>query len=265
MDSVAARHVPLKGQPNFRDLGGYATGDGRRLKWGLIYRSGELSKLHEEDVDRLVSLGIRTVVDLRSRLEVDVRGAGRLPDDVRRIEFPIDSGELLSIILPGISSGDFSKIPPDLLADVNRRLVVENRAEYAGLLRAVADPANRPLVFHCTHGKDRAGLGAALILSVLGVAWETVLDDYLLTNLCRRAIDAKLLQKMRGVAAERRGIPPEQVDMTNAEALLVVRASNLYAAREEVHRRYGSFGNFFREGLGCTTSELERFQEELLE
>ncbi len=265
MNPLAERHVPLKGQPNFRDLGGYATGDGRRLKWGLVYRSGELSKLHEEDVERLEALGIRTVVDLRSRLEVDARGTGRLPDGVRRIEFPIDSGDLLPIILPGISSGDFSKIPPELLADINRRLVVERQAEFLGLLRAVADPANRPLVFHCTHGKDRAGLGAALILSVLGVAWETVLEDYLLTNRCRHAIDSKLLQKMRMIAAERRGIPPEQVDMTNAEALLVVRKSNLNAAREEVQRRYGSFGKYFREGLGWTTSEMEKLQEELLE
>jgi protein-tyrosine phosphatase len=60
------RHVPLSGQPNFRDLGGYETADGRRVKWGRVYRSGELSQLSEDDVAKLGDLGIKTVVDLRS-------------------------------------------------------------------------------------------------------------------------------------------------------------------------------------------------------
>ena len=72
------RHVPLTGQPNFRDLGGYAAGDGRRIKWGAVYRSGELSQLTDDDVGKLGQLGIRTVVDFRSPEEVSARGEGRL-------------------------------------------------------------------------------------------------------------------------------------------------------------------------------------------
>ena len=68
------RHVPLTGQPNFRDLGGYAASDGRTIKWGLVYRSGELSQLSNDDVGKLEGLGIRAVVDLRSPEEVSARG-----------------------------------------------------------------------------------------------------------------------------------------------------------------------------------------------
>ena len=64
------RHIPLDGQPNFRDIGGYTANDGRQVRWGTVYRSGELNKLSDRDLDRLAELGIRTVVDLRSEAEI---------------------------------------------------------------------------------------------------------------------------------------------------------------------------------------------------
>jgi len=88
------RHIPLTGQPNFRDLGGYAASDGRRIKWGVVYRSGELSQLSDDDVSKLGDLGIRTVVDLRSPEEVSARGEGRLPPGVRVLPMPIASRTL---------------------------------------------------------------------------------------------------------------------------------------------------------------------------
>ncbi len=69
------RHVPLNGQPNFRDLGGYAAKDGRTVKWGRVYRSGELSQLSNDDVGTLGGLGIKAVVDLRSPEEVSAHGS----------------------------------------------------------------------------------------------------------------------------------------------------------------------------------------------
>ena len=85
------RHVPLSGQPNFRDLGGYAASDGRTVKWGQVFRSGELSQLSTDDVRKLGALGIRAVVDLRSPEEVSARGAGRLPSEAKSHPVPIAS------------------------------------------------------------------------------------------------------------------------------------------------------------------------------
>ncbi len=108
-------------------------------------------------------------------------------------------------------------------------------------------------------------MGAAILLSVLGVPWETVVEDYLLTNHYRQHADAKLLQRARTIAAERRGIDPADVDMTNVEALLGVCVSNLEAGREEILLRFGSFDNFIREGLGCSESDVSQLQDDLLE
>jgi protein-tyrosine phosphatase len=195
------RHIPLAGQPNFRDLGGYAAGDGRRIKWGLVYRSGELSQLSDDDVSKLGDLGIRTVVDLRSVEEVSARGDGRLPPGAKLLPTPITSSDIFAKLIPMFLEGDFSKLPPDLLDQVNRALVREFTAQYASLLRALGDPANRPLVFHCTQGKDRAGFGAAMVLSALGVPWETVLEDYLLSNHFRKDENDKMLEMIRGFAS----------------------------------------------------------------
>ena len=84
------RQIKLDGQANFRDLGGYRTTDGRSVKWGLIYRSGQLNELSDADLAKLKELDIRTVVDLRGTAEAESRGKDRLPEGVRSVGCPID-------------------------------------------------------------------------------------------------------------------------------------------------------------------------------
>ena len=257
-----SRHISLSGQPNFRDLGGYAGADGRTVKWRIVYRSGELSQLTEEDVDTLAHLGIKTVVDLRSQHEVSARGPSRMPSSARLLPLPIASGEMYAKFLPMVLSGDFSKLPSDLLERVNRVLVRDFQAQFGELLRALLDPANRPLVFHCTQGKDRAGFGAAMVLTALGVPWEVVMDDYLLSNELRRADNDRLLAMIEGLAA---GKGDGALDLSKIEGLLYVRAQNLGAARDEIHSSHGDLETFLIEGLGCSAEQLGRLRDELLE
>jgi protein-tyrosine phosphatase len=231
------RHVPLTGQPNFRDLGGYAAVDGRRIKYGAVYRSGELSQLTDDDVGKLGQLGIRTVVDLRSQEEVSARGAGRLPSAAQIVPLPIASSDMFAKLIPMFLEGDFSQVPPDLLDQVNRMLVSEFTEQYASLFRALSDPGNRPLVFHCTQGKDRAGFGAAMVLSALGVPWETVHG----------------------------GPEGEEVAFSRVEGLLYVKEQSLQAAHAEIIERHGSVEVFLTEGLGCSTEGLELLRDDLLE
>ena len=82
---MSEQHIPLDGQANFRDLGGYETADSRSVKWGEVYRSGRLSQLSDEDVARLGELGIRTVVNLLTEDDIAVYGRDRLPAGVRDI------------------------------------------------------------------------------------------------------------------------------------------------------------------------------------
>ena len=259
------RHVPLAGQPNFRDLGGYAAGDGRRIRWGAVYRSGELSQLSDADVGKLGELGIRTVVDLRSPEEVSARGEGRLPSGAQLLPLPITSSDMFAKLIPMFLKGDFSQVPPDLLDQVNRMLVSEFTAQYTGLLRALSDPANRPLVFHCTQGKDRAGFGAAMVLSALGVPWETVVEDYLLSNHFRKEENDKMLGMIRGFAANHDGPEGEEVAFSRVEGLLYVKEQSLQAAHAEIIERHGSVEVFLTEGLGCSTEGLAQLRDDLLE
>ncbi len=259
------RHVPLAGQPNFRDLGGYETSDGRSVKWGVVYRSGELSQLTDDDVGKLGALGLRAVVDLRSEQEVVARGQGRLPPSAALWPIPISSSEVFSDLIPMFMNGDFSKLPTDLLDRVNRALVREFTAEFGGLLHALSDPRNRPLVFHCTQGKDRAGFGAAMVLSALGVPWETVVYDYMLSNHFRRKENEKMLGMIRRFAASQGGEEAEEIALRRVEGLMFVNERSLGAAHAEIVERHGSVETFLVEGLGLSRDGLERLRDELLE
>ncbi len=259
------RLIELAGQGNFRDLGGYETTDGRRVKWRSIYRSGELTDLSNDDLDKLARLGIRTVIDLRGVTEVEKKGSDRLPVGASLASVAIEPGDLSPVLGPAFASGDFSVVPADLLAQINREYVRDWGHQLAQLLRITADPVRRPLVFHCTHGKDRAGINAAILLSALGVPWETVMKDYLLSNLQRREQAEAGMSAMRASAAKQRGIRPEDVDMTNIRGLFFVDASYLGAAHDEITRQYGCVEAFIRDGIGCSDSELRHLRDGLLE
>ena len=259
------RHVPLAGQPNFRDLGGYEAADGRRVKWGFVYRSGELSQLSEDDVGKLGALGIKTVVDLRSPEEVSARGEGRVPPGSEVQSMPVASSDVFAKLIPMFLKGDFSQVPPDLLERVNRLLVTDYAAQYGGLLRVLGDPASRPLVFHCTQGKDRAGFGAAMVLSALDVPWGTVVEDYLLSNHYRKQENDRMLGMIRSFAASQGGPDAEEIAFARVEGLLYVKEQSLQAAHAEIVDRHGSVEAFLIEGLGCSAEGLARLRDDLLE
>jgi protein-tyrosine phosphatase len=230
-----------------------------------VYRSGELSQLTDDDVGKLGELGLRSVVDFRSPEEVSARGEGRLPLGARACPIPIASSEIFTKLVPMFLEGDFSQMPPDLLNRVNRALVHDFTGQYSRLLRALSDPANRPLVFHCTQGKDRAGFGAAMVLSALGVPWETVVEDYLLSNHYRKEENDKMLGMIRSFAANQGGPEAEEIALSAVEALLYVKEQSLGAAHTEIMERYGSIESFLIKGLACSPESLRRLRDDLLE
>jgi protein-tyrosine phosphatase len=264
-ESRPERQVRLEGQPNFRDLGGYVTSEGRSVKWGQVYRSGEMPRLIDKDVERLEGLGIRTVVNFLTPEETEARGPDRLPPGVREVSLPISGGGLTSEVSEARRTGDFSKIPTDLNPEFHRLLTGLAREEYTQLLREAADPANRPLVFHCSHGIHRTGTAAAILLSALGVPWETVREDYLLSNDYREEEVRHRLSQLREKAAETLGVPPDQVDTTNMEAFYILESSYIDAALDEMIKEYGSVEGYIRNGLGLSDDEIQRLRTELLE
>ncbi|QDT49786.1 Tyrosine-protein phosphatase precursor [Symmachiella dynata] len=260
------RHVVLQGQSNFRDIGGYKTLEGRSVKWGEIFRSGHLSRLSDDDVRRLGELNVKTVISFLTEKENQAGGPDRLPQNVREVHRPIDSDTGLAVkILKARQTADFSEVPPSLNSDIHRLLSRDARDEYSALLRDLADGDNRPLVFHCSHGVHRTGTAAAIVLSALGVPWETVRQDYLLSNDYRRQEVERRLEQFRKQAAQNQGVTPDKVDMTNFEAFYRLKGEYIDASFDEAIKQYGSMQIYIRKGLGVDDKLLNQLKNELLE
>ena len=262
---AADRHVLLEGQPNFRDVGGYKTKDGRTFKRGLVFRSGELPRLTDEDVARLGRLGVKTVVNFLTEIETKYRGKGRLPDGVREVSQPIETDDgLAAAVVEARKTADFSTLPPSINPQIHRVLVDDARQQYAALLKEIAR-TNEPIVFHCSHGVHRTGTATAILLWALGVPWETIRSDYLLSNKYRKSEIERRLGPLRRLAAKNQNVPPDKVDMTNITAFYVLQGNYIDATRDEILKRYGSIDGYLTKRLGLTKHEIQKLRDRLLE
>lgn len=262
------RHVPLDGESNFRDLGGYDTVDGRTVRSGQVYRSGRLVELTDPDVLRLGELGVRTVVNFVTDDDREAYGEDRVPEGVDSVPLPIDSDtatRLTHEAITALHSGNFAALPPQLNPEIHRLLVHDGAASYRRLIELAADPHRRPLVFHCSHGVHRTGTGAAILLTLLGVPWETVRTDYLLSNTYREAEVRHRLEQLRTLAAQSQGIPPDDVDMTNVDAFMIQDGTYIDATRDEVIAKFGSFDRYANEALALDPAVINQLRATLLD
>lgn len=134
--AATERHVELDGQSNFRDIGGYLTTDGRRVKWGQIYRSGELHGLSDADVKKLEAMDIKAVANFLTEREIRSRGHDRLPEGVREIPLPMEAGnlgDLAAVVNEARGTGDFSKVPVELNPEIHRILMDDYIREGLGI------------------------------------------------------------------------------------------------------------------------------------
>ncbi|MCX4399027.1 tyrosine-protein phosphatase [Streptomyces sp. NBC_01767] len=171
------RHLAFERLHNFRDVGGYPGEGGRPVRWGRLYRSDSLGKLRGEDEDRFRALGIGTVIDLRYDWEIAAKG--RVPEapGLRYHNLSIEHRPYDQAALgPEVETGRF-------LADRYAEVAHDGVVELRRALEVIADENSGPVVFHCASGKDRTGLLAALVLSLLGVAEDDIVADFALTGL----------------------------------------------------------------------------------
>ncbi len=255
----AHRRLPVDGAANLRDLGGYATRDGRTLRWGALYRSDALADLSDEDVAYLARLKLRRAVDFRSAAERE-RDPDRLPADVQVVWQPIsgaglDPSQLQDRLLAGEVSAEQAA---GWLVEGNRAFVDEFRPVYAQFLRDLAEPANVPTLFHCTAGKDRTGFAAALVLLALEVPRETAMRDYLLTNELTREKTAGVLRVIR-IMSLFRAHPDDLRPLFEARERYLDSA---FAAIDEAH---GGTENYLHDALGIDAALRERLRANLLE
>lgn len=250
----------LEGQPHFRDIGGCQTADGSVVATGRVFRSGELSALTDADLSRLDKLGIRTVVDLRSEEEAALR-PDRLPASATYRAIRLLPGVPASTMAELLRSGDFSSFPS--WETIYRSAIRDHTAAFAALIRLVADPQAQPIVFHCTGGKDRAGIGAALLLSILGVAWADVEEDYLRSNDYLAPHTGAMVDRIAR-EMEQAGRQLGETAREHLEHLLLVDASYLAAAHEEMVALDGSVGGYVSGSLGIEDHIGRTLRDQLL-
>ncbi len=261
---VGERRLPLEGSPNFRDLGGYIGVGSRSIKWGQLYRSGELGRLSEGDLAYLHGLGLKVICDLRTSFEVE-QSPGRRPDGPTLLELPVSGGDVpMAALYQAVGNGDFSELDGEHLVRANRLFVRDFTPTYAEMVKRLVRNDGRPALIHCTAGKDRTGLGAAILLWILGVSMETVFADYLLTNAYNAQRNEMMLGRLRQAIAGNNGVAAETVDLSPMIALTTAKRDYLTAAVESITADYGSIDNYILDGLGVTAGTRKEIQENLL-
>jgi protein-tyrosine phosphatase len=244
------RNLGLQGARNFRDLGGYRAVGGARTRWGQIFRSDALV-LQDLDFDTFASLGIQAVYDLRSDLERETT-PNRLPDAFHTIAEVALIGDEATRPAFDATLQDGESFLADLYVHV-----LESSAGTIGLiLSGLADETRLPAVFHCAAGKDRTGLVAAVLLSVLGVSEEDILDDYELTSRYRPPEPVNVM--MERLRTET-GVAPEVV-----AGVLRTPRWTMQAALAQIRDRHGGFDGYLTGPAAADPAVPEALRRQLL-
>jgi protein-tyrosine phosphatase len=254
--ATPARLVALEGAPNFRDIGGYRTADGGQVRWGRVYRSAALHRLTEVDVAAIKRLELRVVYDLRMDEERG-RAPSILPDGLRCELLPIGgtaakTKELTDLVL----QGNLRRVPPDFLVRIYESMIESSAFTFGRLLTKLSEAGNTPALFHCTAGKDRTGISAALLLSILAVDEVTILDDYELSNIHYTESQIARLK----VKFENGGI-----DADRYRAVFGAPRHAMATLLATLRERYGSAESYLREEAGAAPEVFSALRAQLVE
>ena len=241
------RILRLEGATNFRDLGGYAGHGGRALRWRRLFRSDHLGGLSAADRALLADLGLARAFDFRGKAEREA-APYHVPgvDQVSLAIEPVVVQRMQELSAGGCALS--AAVVVDLMQDLYRSMVNDQAHRFAALFEQLLQ-ADAPLVFHCTAGKDRTGVAAALILLALGVARDVVMQDYLLSN--------QLYQR-----------PPPAASEIPSDALAVlwrVQESFLDAALQAIDAGHGGVDTYLSRRLGLSPAALSALADRYLQ
>lgn len=263
MRSLMDSRPLLAGAPNFRDMGGYRTRDGRRVRHNLVFRSEGMAELTQDDLDVVRGLGIRLICDLRSERERK-QLATRWPEDspVSTLHLNITAdlraghGAMTRILLDSPSAEGATQA---MLATY-RHFPIAFAGRLLQLFEQILAGTSLPLVFHCAAGKDRTGFVAALLLSALDVPRDDIVEDYLLTT--RRwsgpRCEAALKQAFFATFGAE---PPASV----IQPLMAVKEEYLAAAFDVIEQQYKTIDDYLEQVAGLGTEQRRALQDLLLE
>ncbi|MEM1270666.1 MAG: tyrosine-protein phosphatase, partial [Bacteroidota bacterium] len=261
---VAERVLPLEGGRNFRDLGGYPAADGRHVRWGMAYRSGVLSGLTDADYEHLAGLDIAVVCDFRSSEERESEATvWRGPSTPRVVAWgysDASDGDMADYFSQGVTP----EAMRELMVGLYHQIAYDHAEKYALMFRQLAQ-GETPLLFHCSAGKDRAGTGAALLLTALGVPREVIVQDYALSE---RVVDYEIaFADAMAEAAETGGTLAMLAQLLPEVRAPLFRSDPAYieTAFAQLEKNHGSVDVFIRDVMGIDDATLQALRDRLLE
>ncbi|WP_371668029.1 tyrosine-protein phosphatase [Streptomyces sp. NBC_00289] len=261
---VPSTEPELAGVRNFRDVGGLPTVDGRRVRHGVLFRSGHLAHATPEDAAFLDTLGLHTIFDFRNAADQRLEGPDVELRGVRNVNLPLSDPADGSEFWKMVRDGEIDELRAILddgkgagrMIRSYRKIVKERTAVHSLVLRALAEDSV-PALMHCAAGKDRAGLSVAVTLLALGVEREAIVADYLKSNARHRRY------KVRRSGSSSSAYSPEVMELLSP--LFDARAEYLAAAFDTIEETWGGVDAYLEQGLGITPEIRERLRERLLD
>lgn len=249
-----SRFVLLEGGRNFRDLGGLHTADGKTVKSGLFFRSGPLGSLTEQGKADFARLHVTRIVDLRTTMErgQDAYSQKAVFGDVYWTrDYAMSMGDMGSLFAdPSKLTGENMRT---MMTMAYRKMPKEQVPAYRELFASLV-AGQGPVVVNCTAGKDRTGIAAALVLTALGVPYETVKQDFLLSNGApgMNTLSASISPMLARLPA----------DVT--APLIGVDGAYLDAAFDQLRKDYGSIEGFLDRELQVGPEQIGRLRARML-
>ncbi len=250
---------------NTRDLGGMETSDRRRIVQGRLYRSGHLNELSQADMDKLAQIA-PVIIDFRTEAERKEHPDHEI-SGTKKIHIPI-----LDDLTPGITRekgslkemfGNFILKPEETkqyMCGMYRAFAsddaVRKYAEFAVILLELQDEA---VLWHCTAGKDRAGIASVIVEEILGIPRDEIIRDYLKTNDYLKQ-DIRFLTEL---VKKQYAIDDTKADIS-LRYLFGAEREYIESYFQAVDEKYGDMDGFIRDGLRITAEALEKMKEKYL-
>ena len=251
---VSNRFIEMQNIRNFRDVGGYFTTDNRQVRWGQIFRSGDLSSASEQDKQTINQLGIRTVLDFRSEENARLHPL-QLGPDIQVIPLhltPMEDTQFIELIeRDALTRADAIRHMQEKYVEI----VNNHKTEFSVMFDILADESNFPVLLTDALGKDGVGLAIFFILHVLGVPESVSVNDYMLSRQHLRERVSLLVQHNYYLS--------ESMQEAVTAILLVDRAYLNYAVMH-IRDEYGSVGNFIETQLGVSNRQRNALRRNLL-
>ncbi|MBP5553047.1 MAG: tyrosine-protein phosphatase [Spirochaetales bacterium] len=265
--------IELETLANTRDLGGMVASDGRRIRSGKLIRSGQLVGLSGSDMAKLASM-VDTVIDFRNSGEIEDQPDCIL-DGVSNINIPI-----VENFTSGISREEESdeqlianlafrpEAAREYMRTMYRKFVTDFCiSRYSRFLEVLLQDHGKAVLWHCSAGKDRAGIGAVIIEEILGVPREEIIADYMRTKNFLSPYTEGYVTFIKAEFEKARKLSEEETKTAeeSIRSLFGIEQSYIEAYYKEIEKQFGDYDTFIRRGLGLTDRQILALRDKYLE